>query len=241
MWSPRWRGCPSPAPTPCAGPACWHGNGPSRWAGWAISRRGDSYQYLELHQGPHEASPTYWQDRIRQVCSESGSPKLVGKRSSTLPANGMLPRAKSSYEIDFSSVPTPSRAPPLAAPEAHRTGSLMGHYTRSERAGPTPRPGLRSQRPASCHGPQTPENGSRVNKRVKPAGNHLPDLLSTSKDSSRRPHSSYDLQVRSRLSCLYVRLSPPLYRLNSRLSPPLSCLHVNCAYPLFSNLLTHNI
>ncbi|KAK0136027.1 Serine/threonine-protein kinase PAK 6 [Merluccius polli] len=160
---------------------------------------GDSYQYLELHQGPHEASPTYWQDRIRQVCSESGSPKLVGKRSSTLPANGMLPRAKSSYEIDFSSVPTPSRPPPLAAPEAHRTGSLMGHYTRSERAGPTPRPGLshRSQRPASCHGLQTPENGSRVNKRVKPAGNHLPDLLSTSKDSSRRPHSSYDLQLGS--------------------------------------------
>ncbi|KAJ3606546.1 hypothetical protein NHX12_026067 [Muraenolepis orangiensis] len=135
----------------------------------SLGRLGDlaeveSYQYLELHQGPHEASATYWQDRIRQVRSESGSPTQMGKRGSTLPANGMLPRAKSSG------------------------------------AGPSARLELshRGQRPASCHyGLQTPETGPRVNKRVKPAGNHLPDLLSTAKDSSRRPHSAYDLNLGS--------------------------------------------
>ncbi|KAG7272620.1 hypothetical protein CRUP_033129 [Coryphaenoides rupestris] len=145
---------------------------------------GDSYHYLELqqqqHQGPHEASATYWQDRIRQVRSESGSPKLMGQRSTTLPANGALPRAKSSYEIDLSPEPTPSRPPPAVAPPPAR-----------------PEPGLRGQRPTSAHcGLQTTPAtaGSRVTKRVKPsARNLLPDLLSSSKDSSRRPHSSYDL------------------------------------------------
>ncbi|CAL8315310.1 unnamed protein product [Lota lota] len=164
------------------------------WLGDLVE--GDSYQYLGLHQGPHEASATYWQDRIRQVRSGNSSPKLQGKNSSTLPANGMLPRAKSSYEIDFHPMPTPSGPPAPAAPRAHRTGSLMGHYAPSESAGPPAgqEPSHGNQRPASCHyGLQTPETGSRVNKRVKPAGNHLPDLLSTSKGSPRRPHSSYDL------------------------------------------------
>ena len=68
---------------------------------------GDSYQYLEHPQGPHQASATYWQDRIRQVRSESGSPKLQAKTGSSLPANGVLPRAKSSYDIDLRQGKTP--------------------------------------------------------------------------------------------------------------------------------------
>ena len=152
---------------------------------------GDSYQYLELaqgpDQGPHQASATYWQDRIRQVRSESGSPKLQAKTGS-LPANGVLPRAKSSHQIDFHPAPAPSKPPaPPAGPKVSRTGSLTGHHARPP-AGPELSPG--NKRPA-------PETGSRVNRRVKPAGSLLPDLLASAKG---RPHSSYDLNVRAALA-----------------------------------------
>uniref|UniRef100_UPI003AAFA082 serine/threonine-protein kinase PAK 6-like n=1 Tax=Centroberyx gerrardi TaxID=166262 RepID=UPI003AAFA082 len=183
---------------------------------------GDSYQYQELDQENQKngGNATYWQDRIRQVRSESGSPKLGVKQSATLPPNGVLPRAKSSYEMATPAV----AAPPAPVPRLpQRTGSTAGHYARSEGAGLTERPGLSGgitprdrlarQRPTSCHyNLQTLETNARVNLRLKPAVNHLPDLLSSSRETPRRPHSSYDLK-------LSLSPSSPLPPPNSTSSP----------------------
>ncbi|KAM4633501.1 serine/threonine-protein kinase PAK 6-like [Polymixia lowei] len=166
---------------------------------------GDSYQYQELDREnqKNDGSGTYWQDRVRQARSESGSPKAAEKKSRTLPANGVLPRAKSSYDMDTSAVTSPMSV----ARVPKRTGSIQSPYARSEGVGLTDRPVLigstvqkdclARQRPSSCHyNLQTLETNSRVNLRVRPAVSHLPDLLPSSRDP-RRPHSSYDLKVSS--------------------------------------------
>ncbi|XP_040925534.1 serine/threonine-protein kinase PAK 6b [Betta splendens] len=113
----------------------------------------ESYQYEELNRSDGMSwSSTYWQDRIRQVRSESGSPRL----------NGALPRIKSS-------------SPMVPAPR----GDQAGHH------------GFR-QRTASCHhGLQTED----PQQRLRPAASQLPDLLSSSREGPRRPHSSYNLKI----------------------------------------------
>lgn len=169
---------------------------------------GDTYQYQELNgekQKNGVTSSTFWQDRVRQVRSESGSPKLIPKNCTTaLPLNGVLPRAKSSYEMDALAVAKPV---PVSR-TVQRMGSISGHYARSEGAGLTDRPEqhnsttqkdrISRQRPSFSHyNLQTLETNSRVNMRAKPVVNLLPDLLASSKDNTRRPHSTYDLKVNS--------------------------------------------
>ncbi|XP_049913417.1 serine/threonine-protein kinase PAK 6-like isoform X2 [Epinephelus moara] len=174
----------------------------------------ESYQYEELNcrgdGGKTDGSSTYWQDRIRQVRSESGSPKL----------NGTLQRAKSTCEVATPRTPvTPQRTGVTTGSTGVTTGSTGvsgstgmtgspgGQYARSEGAG------LR-QRPTSCHyNLPTAETNSRAHLRLKPAANHLPDLLSSSRETPRRPYSSYDLKVPSPSSPLL--LPPP----NSTSSP----------------------
>lgn len=133
----------------------------------------ETYHYEELNNRSDGAkidgSSTYWQDRIRQVRSERGSPKL----------NGALQRAKSTCEVATDTV-SPQRTEGM--------GKIGGQYAHSEGAG------LR-QRPTSFHyNKQTEEAKIRVHMRQKAAGAHLPDLLNT----SRRPHSTYDYKVRTR-------------------------------------------
>ncbi|KAM8725296.1 serine/threonine-protein kinase PAK 6-like isoform 2-T2 [Acanthopagrus schlegelii] len=157
----------------------------------------DSYQYEELNQrgGKTGRSSTYWQDRIRQVRSESGSPKL----------NGALSRAKSFCEVGTLSEATPTT--PVTPPRAGGIDSPGGHYAHSEGAG------LR-QRPTSCHhNLQSVDPSSRAHLRLKAPVSQLPDLLSTSRETPRRPHSSYDLKLTSPSSPLL--LPPP----NSTSSP----------------------
>lgn len=135
---------------------------------------GETYQYEELNRcrddGKSGGGSTYWQDRIRQVRSESTSPRL----------NGALQRTKSTCQVGSEATPPTPGTP-------QRTGETGGHYAHSEGAG------LR-QRLASCH--YNLQTDSRPHLRLKPAVSHLPDLLSSSRDTSRRPHSSYDLKVR---------------------------------------------
>ncbi|XP_070704878.1 serine/threonine-protein kinase PAK 6-like [Pempheris klunzingeri] len=159
----------------------------------------ESYQYEELSRrgegGKPDGSATYWQDRIRQVCSESGSPKL----------NGSLQRAKSTCEVG---TPSEATAPtPVTPQRAGVTWSTGGQYARSEGAG------LR-QRPTSFHyNLHTAEANSRPHLRLRPAVNHLPDLLSSSRETPRRPQSSYDMKLISLTTPLL--LPPP----NSTSSP----------------------
>lgn len=136
---------------------------------------GETYQYEELNRHRDDGKSggggsTYWQDRIRQVRSESGNPRL----------NGALQRTKSTCQVGSETTPPTPGTP-------QRTGETGGHYAHSEGAG------LR-QRLASSH--YNPQTDSRLHLRLKPAVNHLPDLLSSSRETPRRPHSSYDLKVR---------------------------------------------
>ncbi|XP_056150845.1 serine/threonine-protein kinase PAK 6-like [Lampris incognitus] len=168
-----------------------------------------SYQYQEINQ-KNCRSATYWQDRIRQVRSESGSPKLSGKKSTTLPVDGALPRAKSSYTMNIC---------PAEEKVLQRTSLTRAQYIRSKGAGLIDAPQQTSgeflkecmvrQRPTSCHyNLQTLETNARVNLGLKPAVNHLPDLLSSSKDTKRH-QSSYDLRVKTSMSSLVSPLPPP--------------------------------
>lgn len=133
----------------------------------------ESYQYEELgHRGSSVksgGSSTYWQDRIRQVRSDSSSPKL----------NGALQRAKSTCQVDSSSETTP-----LKLDKPQRTGEPSGLYARSE--------GAELRNRTASYTVET----NRHQVRLRPAVGHLPDLLFSSRENSRRPHSSYDLQVR---------------------------------------------
>lgn len=127
---------------------------------------GELYQYEEINHRSNSVKDgggsTYWQDRIRQVRSESSSPKLNG--------------AKSTSQVS---------SPPAATPPTpQRTGDTMKRYIHSEAAGTR-------QRPTSClFNLQTAET-SRAHLKTGAGATHLPDLLS----SSKRPQSSYDLQV----------------------------------------------
>lgn len=123
-----------------------------------------SYQYEKLSGD----QSTYWQDRIRQVHSETGSPKL----------NRALQRVKSHCHRGSEATP----------PTPQRGSGTGGRYARSEEVE------LR-QRSTSCH--YNLQSDTRVNLRPKPAESHLPDLLSSSTQTPRRPHSAYDLKVSS--------------------------------------------
>ncbi|XP_061563020.1 serine/threonine-protein kinase PAK 6-like [Cololabis saira] len=130
----------------------------------------EHYQYEEIGGRSNSTKDggrsTYWQDRIRQVRSESGSPKL----------NGALPKAKSTCQVNSPSEPTPT--------EPQRPGDPGRQFTHSEAAG-------QRKRPTSClYNLQTTES-SRAHLRTGTGPSHLPDLLS----SSGRPHSSYDLKL----------------------------------------------
>ncbi|XP_051265101.1 serine/threonine-protein kinase PAK 6b [Dicentrarchus labrax] len=158
----------------------------------------ESYQYEELNRqgdgGKISGSSTYWQDRIRRVRGES--PGL----------DGGLQRAKSICEVGIRHEATPPTSP--ATPQRTGvTGSSGGQYARSDGAG------IR-QRPTFCHYDlQTVETSSRAHLRLKPGVSHLPDLLSSSRETPRRPHSTYDHKLTSPSSPLL--LPPP----NSTSSP----------------------
>ncbi|XP_036066397.1 serine/threonine-protein kinase PAK 6 isoform X1 [Oryzias melastigma] len=145
------------------------------------SRRSNSVKTSE--------SPTYWQDRIRQVRSESGSPRL----------NGALLKSKSTYQVGSISEATP------LSPQ--QTDGVAEQYAHREVAGCR-------QRPNSClYGTQALE-ANNVHLRSKTGENQLPDLLSSSTKTPRRPHSSYDFKMPSQSP------HPLLPEANSMSSPP---------------------
>lgn len=138
----------------------------------------ESYHYEKINQRSESVkagrSATYWQDRIRQVRSESGSPRV----------NRDLQRTKSSSQVG-----SPTEATPLTPSTPQRTGDVSEQCVRNEKAG-------QRQRPTSClYNSQTAET-SRFQVRLRPGVNHLPDLLASSRETPRRPQSSYDLRVR---------------------------------------------
>ncbi|KAM9354512.1 serine/threonine-protein kinase PAK 6-like isoform 2-T6 [Pholidichthys leucotaenia] len=125
-----------------------------------INRRGNSMKTGGVSCGG--GSSTYWQDRIRQVHSENGNPKM----------NGTLQRTTSTHQMG-----SPTEATP---PPPQRTTEMAGRYARSE---------------ATELRQRTTSEANKVLVRQRP--NHLPDLLASSRETPRRPHSTYDIQMTS--------------------------------------------
>ncbi|KAL0965084.1 hypothetical protein UPYG_G00276580 [Umbra pygmaea] len=167
---------------------------------------GDTYQYEELGQEKlQNGGNTFWQERVRQIQSESGSPKLTQIKGSIFPSSGLMPRAKSTCEISTDAGARPLPVPKKPVPTPVKPGG-MGNYARSEEAAlinrseqeMQPNSMVAYQRPASCYNLQTLQTQQQVNLRVNPRVSRLPDILSSSKDTpALRPHSCYDLKVNS--------------------------------------------
>ncbi|KAL7873445.1 hypothetical protein AOLI_G00125160 [Acnodon oligacanthus] len=171
---------------------------------------GDTYQYEDLEQGDPEAdAQAKWRDQLRNVHSESGTPYMGMKKSITLQPNGVLPRAKSTYEVSVSSLegrpvppalPTPPPPPIPVPPRPMYVGGDLGS--------PNERLMMRREfpivlshnpRPISCfYSPTMPMQHVQGE-----SGGLLPDLRTTDRllvhaqNSPGRPYSSYDLKVQA--------------------------------------------
>lgn len=180
---------------------------------------GDGYQYEEMNAArAAQGSPAAgdWQERLRSVRSESGSPRVSVRTKPTAPQpNGSAPRAKSVYEVCLDPVAQPreprgtSRSVAASPPTALRGGE-MGRNTRTFDAvrgqpiSTAQRNNAANQRPASCLLNNSSSNHTPSKANFSPK----PDRISM--ETPRRPHSSYDLKV----SNLYLKGQRPLSHLS---------------------------
>lgn len=180
-----------------------------------------AYQYQGL--GPPHNTSTYWQDRVLE-----GGAGL----------NGALHKAKSICEVRGLREATPPSPDSTGV-----TGGTGAPYARSEGAGLRQGAGLR-HRPSSCYSPHTvdpdknqsrlkPGPGPSLTLGPGPGPRLLPDLLSTSRETPRRPQSSYtpqvrhldQVQLRTFIHCSYYYISVmELYHVLSPPPPPPSSL-----------------
>lgn len=161
---------------------------------------GDPYQYESLTQDDEEEEDTdqdHWMEKARNIHSETNTPYLGMKKSITLQPNGILPKAKSTYEVSSHPVSYPNI--PVPSYEAYMSGELGSPQERViwKRDFQLPRGMPPSQRPIACFyspsvtvhqplGDQTP-----VSSEARPT---LPTYVHT-QNSPGRPFSSYDLKV----------------------------------------------
>ncbi|XP_036449982.1 serine/threonine-protein kinase PAK 4 [Colossoma macropomum] len=171
---------------------------------------GDTYQYEDLEQGDPEAdAQAQWRDQSRNVHSESGTPYMGMKKSITLQPNGVLPRAKSTYEVSVSSLegrPVPPALP--APPPPPFPVPPRPVYVGGDLGSPNERLMMRREfpivlshnpRPISCfYSPTMPMQHAQGE-----SGGLPPDLRTTDRllvhpqNSPGRPYSSYDLKVQA--------------------------------------------
>ncbi|KAL6478035.1 hypothetical protein MHYP_G00138700 [Metynnis hypsauchen] len=171
---------------------------------------GDTYQYEDLEQGdPETDAQAKWRDQSRNVHSESGTPYMGMKKSITLQPNGVLPRAKSTYEVSVSSLegrPVPPALP--APPPPPIPVPPRPVYVGGDLGSPNERLMMRREfpivlshnpRPISCfYSPTMPMQHAQGE-----SGGLPPDLRSTDRlmvhaqNSPGRPYSSYDLKVQA--------------------------------------------
>uniref|UniRef100_A0A665UCP3 non-specific serine/threonine protein kinase n=1 Tax=Echeneis naucrates TaxID=173247 RepID=A0A665UCP3_ECHNA len=155
----------------------------------SLGRLGDmaedeSYQYEQLSQGDDEkraGTSIYWEDRIHQGRSETGSPKL----------NRVLHRAKSHRLVLSEATP----------PEPQGPGVTSSRDSRSKKAG-------LQHRPTSFH--DKSRNVETSTAHLRPEPDHLPDLLSSSGETPRRPCCSYDVKVGPISPSFPLLLPPPI-------------------------------
>lgn len=174
-------------------------------------REGDAYQYEGLTQEDGEededAAQEPWKEQTRNIHSETNTPYLGMKRSIILQPNGILPKAKSTYEVSVSTLEGPSQlAPPQQNIQIPAHGAFMSGEVGSpqerviwKRDFPLPRGLPPSQRPMACfYSPAMPVqqlHGDQATQTPELRTN-LP-LYMHAQNSPGRPYSSYDLKVRS--------------------------------------------
>lgn len=169
---------------------------------------GDGYQYEDLERTELDPdSQNHWRDQIRNIHSESGTPFMGMKKSITLEPNGILPRAKSTYEVNVNLLeghppppvlPMPPPPPIPVPPRPVYVGGDMGS--------PNERLMMRREfpivlshnpRPITCfYSPTIPMQqgqgeGGGFNTDIRTADR----LLVHPQNSPGRPYSSYDLKV----------------------------------------------
>uniref|UniRef100_A0A3B3RLA7 non-specific serine/threonine protein kinase n=1 Tax=Paramormyrops kingsleyae TaxID=1676925 RepID=A0A3B3RLA7_9TELE len=157
-------------------------------------KEGDTYQYEDLMQEDSNSGRQGWRDKMRNVRSESGSPRL-GPDRNPLQANGALPRAKSTHEVSLTSLnksPSPDgsgEAPSLWPNPSSPTGRLVPLRDKG------PRTGLIAQRPVSCfYSPATSAPQPRANLGGLADFSAFDRPPFHTQNSPGRPFSSYDLK-----------------------------------------------
>ncbi|XP_018583112.2 serine/threonine-protein kinase PAK 6 isoform X2 [Scleropages formosus] len=157
----------------------------------------DTYQYEDLAMGDPSSGEQHWREKMRNVRSESGSPHLGGRKNTALEANGILPRAKSTYEVSVTSLDgppspgsngeTPSPRPEARGDVSSPTGRLVVHRDKAPRVAPP------AQRPVSCF--YSPSTSAPQPQGGLVPGVHIGDRPQLrSQNSPGRPYSSYDLK-----------------------------------------------
>lgn len=169
---------------------------------------GDTYQYEGLTQNDDDeddAGQEDWRDRARNIHSETNTPYLGMKKSITLQPNGILPKAKSTYEVGVSSMEAPSQS----VQSQNIQVPSHGAYISSELGSPQerviwkrdfqlPRGMPPSQRPVACFYspamtvPQPHGDPGTATTELRP---NVPPVYMHPQNSPGRPFSSYDLKV----------------------------------------------
>lgn len=169
---------------------------------------GDAYQYEGLIQDDEDKedeAQDQWRERARNIHSETNTPYLGMKKSITLQPNGILPKAKSTYEVSVGCL----EGPPQAAPPQNFHVPSHGSYMSGEVGSPQerviwkrdfqlPRGMAPNQRPITCfYSPamtvqQHQGDQGTVSTELRPS---VPMYMHP-QNSPGRPFSSYDLKVR---------------------------------------------
>ncbi|KAK5886095.1 hypothetical protein CesoFtcFv8_017170 [Champsocephalus esox] len=171
---------------------------------------GDTYQYEGLTQDDDDDDDDedvgHWRDRARNIHSETNTPYLGMKKSITLQPNGILPKARSTYEVSVSSLEGPSQPLqsqniPVLSHGAYMSGEVGSAHERViwKRDFQLPRGMQHNQRPIACfYSPamtvQQPQGDqAAITAEFRP---NVPMYMHP-QNSPGRPYSSYDLKADS--------------------------------------------
>uniref|UniRef100_A0A665UWB9 non-specific serine/threonine protein kinase n=1 Tax=Echeneis naucrates TaxID=173247 RepID=A0A665UWB9_ECHNA len=161
---------------------------------------GDTYQYEGLTQDDEDdedAGQDQWRERGRNIHSETNTPYLGMKKSITLQPNGVLPKAKSTYEVSVSSQEGPSQLAqthnmPMPSHAAYMSSEVGSPQERViwKRDFQLPRGMPTNQRPIACfYSPPT----LRYHSGLLPTGTSSPLVGGIRPQRTVRSSASYTL------------------------------------------------
>jgi len=167
---------------------------------------GDAYQYegLTHDDDDEDVGRDHWRDRSRNIHSETNTPYLGMKRSITLHPNGILPKAKSTYEVSISSLegpsqPVPYQNIPVLSHGAYMSGEVGSPQERViwKRDFQLPRGVPPSQRPVACFYSPAMTVQQPYGDQTTATTEFRPNvpMYMHPQNSPGRPFSSYDLKV----------------------------------------------